>query len=122
MTEITEKLGVTASKNASAPTNAKAVVDDRGGSFDGTGGTNTLRAFSGDIFIGDAADPGKAQVLATAKTPGTNLLTSCGGVVNNGVVDPADGNAGDDAGVCAPPAPDPTFTDCQDFGVLCTCP
>jgi hypothetical protein len=105
-------LAVTASMNAGAADNSKAVVSVRGGS-NGKGGTNTLRSFSGGVLVG-----AHAQVLATGPAGnGTNLLTSCTGVVNNGVVNPPDANAADDSGVCAPAAPAPIFTGCADFGV-----
>ncbi len=97
------ELSVTGSVNAGAADNTKAVVSTQGGSA-GRGGTNTLRSFSGAINIG-----AKTQVLANfTGTPGVNginLLTACSAVNNSGTVNPADLNPGDDAGVCAPPAP-----------------
>jgi len=109
------RLLVSASIDNGAVDNAKPVVNSQGGSA-GKGGTNTLRSFSGGILIGL-----KAQVLAnfvgTPGSNGTNLLTSCMGVVNNGTVNPADGVPGDDAGVCAPPAPAPLFEGCGSFNV-----
>jgi len=78
---------------------------------DGTvshGGTNTLRSYAGSIKIGQ-----KAQVLATPL--GTNLLTSCTGVTNSGIVDPP----ATISTSCTPDAPTPIFNSCADFGVEC---
>ena len=108
-------LSVTASIDDGAADNTKPVVNSQGGSA-GKGGKNTLRSYSGGILIGP-----KAQVLAnfvgTPGSNGTNLLTSCTGVTNNGTVNPADLVPGDDSGVCAPPAPDPLFAGCGSFNV-----
>jgi hypothetical protein len=100
---------------------AMPVVSTQAGK-NGKGGTNTLRSYSNGITIGP-----NAQVLANwSPNPGsngTNLLTSCTGVTNNGTVNPADLVPGDDSGVCAP-GPPSKFTDCPtDFGITtgCTC-
>jgi hypothetical protein len=124
------ELTATGRSNSVQSGNAKAmaVVSTQAGSS-GTGGTNTLRSYSGDIFVGDGVNDygGEvAQVLANGTTAGTNLLTSCSGVnVYTGVdgeVNPADLVPGDDSGVCAPSAPTALFTDCQtDFGVGWVC-
>lgn len=110
------ELSVTANKNAGATDNAKVVVSTRAGSA-GTGGTNTLRSYSGGISIGK-----NTTVSAADTTDGTNLLTSCSGITNNGIVDPTDANTADDSGVCTPLAPTGLFTSCGDFGVSCQCP
>ena len=87
------------------------VVDSLASPSAGSGGTNELRAFGGNILI-----DGNALVSGTGATPGSNLLTSCLGVNKLGTVDPADPNAGDDSGVCAPEAA-PLFADCAGFGI-----
>jgi uncharacterized repeat protein (TIGR01451 family) len=99
-----------------------AVVSTQAGDT-GKGGTNTLRSYSGGILIGP-----KAQVLANwvdrPGSNGTNLLTSCTGVVKDvlGVVNPPDLVPGDDKDVCDP-GPMGLFTDCKtDFAVDCVCP
>jgi uncharacterized repeat protein (TIGR01451 family) len=108
-------LSVSGSVNDGAANNSKAVVSTQAGK-NGTGGQNLLRAFSGGIGIG-----ANAQVLAdfsaNPASNGTNLLTSCLGVTNNGTVKPPDLNLADDAGVCAPTAPTPLVTDCSQFGI-----
>jgi hypothetical protein len=115
-------LSVTASIDNGAANNSKPVVNSRGGSGAGAkGGTNTLRAYSGQILIGAGA-----QVLANFTTPpvggsnGANFFTTCTGVVNNGTVLPA----ATIAGACPPPAaPDPLtwkgqlIIDCSVFGI-----
>jgi hypothetical protein len=102
-------LSVTASKNYGAADNTKAVVSTHAG-IGGKGGENILRSYSGSISIGL-----KAQVLADGTTAGTNLLTSCTGVTNNGIVNPVPVISSN----CVPPAPTGLFTDCGDFGIFC---
>jgi len=92
-----------------------AVVSTRAGSS-GTGGTNTLRSYGGGISIGS-----KAQVLADGTASGTNLLTSCTGIINLGSILPADLNAFDDSGACTPSEPLPLFQGCCISGSLCQC-
>lgn len=110
------ELSVTTSINDGASTNAKAVVSSQGGDT-GKGGTNRLRSFSGGITIGPNAHV-LANFTGRPGSVGSNHLTSCVGVANDGVVNPADGNTSDDAGVCAPAAPTPLFTSCMDLGVM----
>lgn len=85
---------------------------------DGHGGTNELRSFSGMIQILDQ----NTLILAAATSPcgtwGTNLLSSCQGILNQGLVYPADLDIFDDSGLCSPPAPAPLFTSHLDFGVI----
>jgi hypothetical protein len=105
-------LTVTAAIDNGAATNAKPVVNSRGGSA-GKGGTNTVQSFAGKVTVG-----ANAQVLANAVggQPGVNVLTSCGAAVKSGTVNPID-VLGDDAGVCVagPPA---LFTSCEEsFGI-----
>jgi hypothetical protein len=109
---------------ASENAKAMAVVSTQAGSA-GKGGTNTLRSYSGGIYVGNGSTDGRiAQVLANGTTAGTNLLTSCTGV-NVGVdgqVNPADLLPGDDSGVCSPDAPTTLFTGClTDFGIVWVC-
>jgi len=90
------------------------VVDNSSSASPSQGGTNDLRSYSGSITIGV-----NAVVTATGATAGTNLLTACTGVTNNGTVTPADANTGDDTGTCAPAAPQPIYTSCSaDFNVV----
>jgi len=97
------------------------VVDASSPSVGDKGGTNEIRSFTGNITI-------NTNALISAKVPagsgtvqGINLLTSCGGVTNNGTVDPVDAVPGDDSGTCSPAAPEPIFSSCGDFGVTCSC-
>jgi hypothetical protein len=90
------------------------VVDTAATGSPSQGGTNDLRSYSGSITIGV-----NAVVTAAGATAGTNLLTACGGVTNNGTVTPADANPGDDNGTCAPAAPSPLYSSCAaDFNVV----
>jgi hypothetical protein len=91
-------------------TNGFNPVVDSASSGGGPGGTNELRAYQGSITIGT-----NAVVSATGTTPGTNLLTACAGVTNNGTVNPADAVTGDDSNVCVPVAPTAMFTGCGQF-------
>jgi hypothetical protein len=98
-----------------------AVVSTQGSGGGGIGGKNRLRSYSEGIIIGV-----NAQMLADGTAVnGTNLLTSCAGVANSGLVKPADSVPGDDSGVCSSEAPDPLFDSCEDFaqyGVkICEC-
>ncbi len=106
-------LTVTAAIDNGAATNAKPVVNSRGGTG-GKGGTNTVQSFAGKVTVG-----ANAQVLANAPggQAGTNVITSCGVAVKAGTVNPIDA-LGDDSGVCVagPPA---LFTSCEEsFGIL----
>jgi hypothetical protein len=108
-------LSVTVNKDAGALTNAKPVVNGRGGSG-GKGDTNNLRSYSGQLTLG-----ANVQVLANAPggTPGANNFTTCGGVVKDpsAVVDPA----ATIASTCSPSAPSPLAglpPDCDGFGVV----
>jgi len=110
-------LSATSKINDGASDNKKAVVSVQGG-FDGDGGTNTLRSYSGSIAI-----HANAQVLADSwidSRDGRNLLTSCVGVIRDGIVDPADANIADDSGVSIPSMPDPIFDsdDLSSGGIL----
>lgn len=104
-------LSVTGSFNAGASNNRKAVVSTEGGDT-GRGGVNMLRSYGGRILIGT-----NAQVLAdfTGRpgSNGTNLLTSCLGLANSGIVTPADAEGADDSGVCTPTGPQ-TLLSCAD--------
>ena len=66
-------------------------------------------------------DDSNAMVLAGCAAPGgtlgANLLTSCLGVTNSGIVNPADLDLTDDAGVCSPVAPPALYMSAADFGV-----
>jgi hypothetical protein len=83
------------------------VVDSAGSG--GRGGANELRSHQGGITVG-----ANALVTAAGSPNGTNLLTSCAGVTNNGTVTPA----ALVSGACAPLAPPSLFTDCSTFGIL----
>src|SRR3989338_2791228 len=112
------KLNVTGKKNDGAIDNAKAVVSTRAPDK-GQGGKNALRSYSNSIVIGK-----NSQVLADATdlqlgTNGTNKLTSCTGIINDGLVAPKDQNNADDIGVCSPNAPNPIFPDSEKFGLNC---
>jgi len=113
------ELGVSELPN-STPNDGTDVVTTRAGKG-GTGGTNTIRSFSGAIFVA-----ARARVRADFTTGGSNgvdVLTACSGVVNDGLVIPPDSDAGDDSGVCSPDAPDPLFVDGEDpaLGVDVSC-
>ena len=96
------------------------VVDATAPGAGDKGGTNELRSYSGSIIINTNARV-SANVVSGSGTDGTNLLTSCGGVTNNGSVTPADANGADDSGVCSPDSPEKIFASCLDFGVGCSC-
>lgn len=85
------------------------VVDSSGSK---QGGTHEIRAFQGSITIGT-----NALLDASGAIPGTNLLTSCAGVVNNGTINPMDAIIGDDTGTCANASPIPLFDDCKVLGI-----
>jgi hypothetical protein len=84
------------------------------------GGTNEIRAFQGGITIGTNALVSATGVPVATKN-GTNLLTSCTGITNNGTVNPADLVPGDDSGVCDPATPEPLFNN-LDLCPSCPCP
>jgi hypothetical protein len=83
------------------------VVDSSAAGSPSQGGTNELKSYSGRITVGAGA-----LISATGATAGTNLLTACTGVTNNGTVSPADANTSDDTGTCSPAAPAPLYTSC----------
>jgi hypothetical protein len=90
------------------------VVDSSAGGSPSSGGTNEIRSYAGSITVGSGA-----IVSAAAATPGSNLLTSCSGVTNNGTVTPADTNTGDDSGTCSPATPAPLYSSCSaNFNVV----
>lgn len=79
-------LSVTSLINDGASTSTKAVVNNQAGR-DGKGGVNTIRSHQAGITIGASS-----QVLANHGPNGSNgqnLFTSCTGVTNVGIVDPA---------------------------------
>ena len=81
------------------------VVDSAGSK---KGGTHDIRAFQGSITIG--AD---TILDASGLIFGSNLLVSCAGIINNGMVNPLDTILGDDSGVCGDMSPVVLFTDCE---------
>jgi hypothetical protein len=95
-----------------ASNNSKPVVTTQGGDT-GKGGTNELRGLGTGVSVGAGA-----QVLADFSgrpgAVGTNILSGCTGVVNLGVVLPAN-DSSDDTGVCG--TPDPLFLDCGELGL-----
>jgi hypothetical protein len=97
------ELSVTDSINADTSNNAESVVSTRGGDS-GQGGTNRLRSYTGRIVVGTDAKV-LSDFVGRQGSNGTNALTSCAGVTNNGTVTPSDANVADDSGVCAPDAP-----------------
>jgi hypothetical protein len=89
------------------------VVDSSAVGSPSQGGTNDLRSYCGSITIGV-----NALVSAAGATPGVNLLQAATGVTNNGTVNPADANPGDDAGGCSP-GPTALYASCAaDFNVV----
>jgi hypothetical protein len=80
-----------------------------------SGGDAFIQSFAAGIAVN-----ANAQVLSSVPS-GSNNLVSCTGVTNSGTITPADGNAGDDSGVC-PAGPAPIFDSCSDFGVEQTPP
>jgi hypothetical protein len=82
------------------------------------GGPNALRSYSGAVQILSPYATVLAGGFSAAGTPGANLLTSCLGLTNQGIVNPADLNTLDDAGVCSPTAPPASFTTAAALGVI----
>ncbi len=81
-------------------------------------GTNELRSFGGQVALVGRDTMVLATTWSPIGTPGINLLTSCLGVVNGGIVLPADAFTADDSGVCAPPAPPPLISGATALGVV----
>jgi hypothetical protein len=80
------------------------------------GGSNFIRAYQGGITNGNNSVI-SADAVGTNSTDGTNNLTSCTGVTNNGTIFPADTNVGDNTGMCADLEPQPMWQSCADFGL-----
>lgn len=78
------------------------------------GGMNLLRAFQQGITNG-ANSVVSATASGTNKIDGSNNLTSCTGVTNNGIVAPADSNPGDNTSSCSSSSPQPLWPDCSVF-------
>lgn len=91
-----------------ASNNFNPVVNASGFGSGDFGGVNDLRSYSGSIVIGTDA-------LVTADvvsgTDGSNNLTSCLGVTNNGTINPASAFLTD----CSVAAPEARYTNCPDI-------
>ncbi len=83
----------------------------------GTSGTNLVRSFAGRVELANADTVLLATPWSGAGAPGLNLLTSSLGVVNHGVVLPADPDGSDDLGVGTEAAPPPLFASPGSLGV-----
>jgi len=83
----------------------------------GTSGTNLVRSFAGRVELADANTVLLATAWSGAGTPGMNLVTSSLGIVNHGVVLPADLDPSDDSGVSMQTSPAPLFASPSSLGV-----
>lgn len=96
-----------------ANNNFNPVVDGAATNGNGIGAVNIIRSYEEGITNGALA----LVTADSAGTDGTNNLTSCTGVTNNGTINPADLNVGDNSGSCAVSAPAPIWSSCGNFGI-----
>src|SRR6185295_12850054 len=95
-----------------ATANYNPVVDASSPTIGDKGGRNTLRSYSGKVQVNVNAMISAAVPVGAGSVQGTNTITTCTGLVNNGTITPAPSVATS----CSPISPAQLYADCSQLG------